>query len=391
MTGRRNSAYCVLFMAVALIFSSVSIESASATVKVTNGHSCKKGSKNIVENNLIFRCTGRNTGWFWTSSILNKGASASPTNTKVQNIPAVPLVLPVSADPQLQCSGSGETTGIHPGWSSKNAIKLTVVGLPNNDIGLYWCPAAAPNGQGAISYTVTSSVGGQTCETFYTSCELKGAKVQDGFQVMATDETGSYPISTSAIQNIGSPYLCATSINFCNPGPGGLSFPAYGNVYPTGVGDCTFAAVANWEKVVLGTVPSPALIESEFSDAGGTLNIGLTNSQVFNYWESKGIGGTLLNAALPFYIDPPHVMNAIDDPNVRAVIASLNLPKGQNFAGVTMQDSSYHWVVVDGYTPEGPLVATWGMTLQMTWQQWNLEAVSMWGITTRVEIPLSTP
>ena len=77
-------------------------------------------------------------------------------------------------------------------------------------------------------------------------------------------------------------------------------------------------------------------------------------------------------------------MNAIDDPNVRAVIASLNLPKGQNFAGVTMQDSSYHWVVVDGYTPEGPLVATWGMTLQMTWQQWNLEAVSMWGISTRL-------
>jgi len=65
----------------------------------------------------------------------------------------------------------------------------------------------------------------------------------------------------------------------------------------------------------------------------------------------------------------------------------LNFTKGQNFAGVTLPDSSYHWVVVDGYTPEGPLVATWGKTLQMTWQQWNLEVVSMWGITISQRVP----
>ena len=80
-------------------------------------------------------------------------------------------------------------------------------------------------------------------------------------------------------------------------------------------------------------------------------------------------------------------MNALDDTRVKAVIASLNFTKGQNFAGVTLPDSSYHWVVVDGYTPEGPLVATWGKTLQMTWQQWNLEVVSMWGITISQRVP----
>jgi hypothetical protein len=37
-------------------------------------------------------------------------------------------------------------------------------------------------------------------------------------------------------------------------------------------------------------------------------------------------------------------------------------------------------VVVDGYTPEGPLVVSWGKTIQMSWDQWNAEVVDMWGI-----------
>ena len=385
MMEHKACRYLLILILLALFSQSVLIESASATAKIKVGQMCKKGSVEFAQNNLIFRCINKNQGWYWTSSILNKGTAVPPTNTQQQNIPATPLILPVGFNPQLKCEGSGELTGDHPGWSSKSAINLTIVNLSSSDIGLYWCPAEAPKGQGAISYAVTSFRGGITCETVMTSCQLKGATAQDGFQVMATDETGSYTSANFAIQNSGSPYLCSTLVNFCNPGPGGLKFPTYGNVVPTGIGDCTFAAVANWEEVVLGTIPDTALIQSEFADAGGTPNVGLTNGQVFDYWQNKGIGGTLLNAALPFYVDPPHLMQAIDDPNVRAVIASLHLPKGQNFAGVKMQDSSYHWVVVDGYTPQGPLVATWGMTLQMTWQQWNLEVVSMWGITTRLE------
>ena len=390
MVERKALLYVPSFLALVLFFQTALIESTSATVKITNGQVCKQGSKNIVQKNLIFRCANRNKGWYWTSAILNKGTANSPTNTNAQNIPATPRILPVGADPQLRCSGSGELSGSHPGWSSKKAINLTIVNLSNSDVGLYWCPASAPNGQGTISYTVTSSLGGITCETVQFSCELKGAAAQGTFEVMATDETGSYPSTNPAIQNSGSLYLCATQINFCNPGPGGLTFPSYGNTAPIGIGDCTFAAVANWEEVVLGTVPDTALIQSEFVDAGGTSNLGLTNNQVFDYWQSKGIGGTLLNVALPFYTDPQHLMNAIDDPNVRAVIVSLYLPEGQNIGGVTVQDSSYHWVVVDGYTPQGPIIATWGMTLQITWQQWNLEIVSMWGITTRIELAFPT-
>jgi hypothetical protein len=42
-----------------------------------------------------------------------------------------------------------------------------------------------------------------------------------------------------------------------------------------------------------------------------------------------------------------------------------------------------HDVVVDGFTPEGPLVVTWGQTVQMTWQQWGALMTGMYGIGAR--------
>ncbi len=358
-----------------------------ASTGIKNGQSCKKGSKSVVQKDLLFQCVSNAKSWHWRSSRLNTAAGVAPTSTQQANIPVSPLVLPAGSDPVLACTGSGETSGDHPGWSSKESINLTLVNVSSASYGLYWCPAAAPNGQGVISYTVTSSIDASTCETTQTSCEMSGVAGTQEFEIMATDQTGSYLSSSPAIQNSGSPLLCNTHVNFCNPGPGYLTFPTYGNVAPQGIGDCTFAAVADWEEIALGTVPDPELIQTEFVDAGGTDSQGLTDTQVFNFWQSHGIGGSYLNIALPFYTDPAHLMSALDDTRIKAVIASLNFKKGQNFAGVTLPDSSYHWVVVDGYTPEGPLVATWGKTLQMTWQQWNLEVVSMWGITISQRVP----
>jgi len=42
--------------------------------------------------------------------------------------------------------------------------------------------------------------------------------------------------------------------------------------------------------------------------------------------------------------------------------------------------TSYDESVVDGFTPEGPLVTSWGETIQMSWEQWNAEVIGMWGI-----------
>ena len=375
---------CLLSLVVfTSIVQSIAIDEATAASKISSGQLCRKGSHSVVVGDLLFRCLSKKKSWYWNTSAVNTSSAVSPQTSDKLNVPTSPAVFPLGVDPHLQCSGSGEISGAHPGWSSQTAINLTSVDLTSNKFALFWCPAAAPFASGTISYTVTSKLGAITCETTQTFCEMNGIPAGTAFQIMATDQTGSYPSGDFAIQNSGTPLLCNTTINYCNPGPGNLTFPSYGNVAPTGIGDCTFAAVANWEEIVLGTIPDPSLIQSEFSNAGGTSNLGLTNSQVFNYWRDHGIGGTYLNSSLPFYSDPVHLKLAIDDQGVRAVIASLNLAKGQNFAGVTMPEASYHWVVVDGYTPQGPLVATWGKTLQMTWQQWNLEIVFMWGITTR--------
>ena len=368
----------------------IAVDLSFAGTKIADGEACKKANHSFAKGNLLFRCRSKGKGWFWNSFPINTSSSNTSTAGSLVNVPTSQAAIPSGADPHLPCQGSGELNGAHPGWSSHDAIQLTWVDLTNFRHVLYWCPAAAPSGGGTISYTVTAMLGATTCETTKTFCEMDGAPAVTSFEIMATDETGSYPSPNFAIQNSGTPVLCNTAVNYCNPGPGNLTFPSYGNVAPIGFGDCTFAAVANWEEIVLGITPDSALIQSQFMAAGGTSNLGLTNSQVFNYWRDSGIGGTFLNAELPFYADPASLMKAIDTQSVHAVIASLNLAKGQNFAGNTMRDPSYHWVVVDGYTPQGPLIATWGTTLQMTWQQWNLEVVSMWGISARLQVPTLT-
>ena len=282
----------------------------------------------------------------------------------------------------LNCAGSGETSGFHPGWSSSSAQQLTFTYVSTANYILYWCPAAAPNGQGVISYTVTSSLGAITCETVALSCALKGISPSSNFSLMASDETGSYNSNQIAIQNSGIPVSCIKAPMKCNLGPGIQSYPTFGNMAPVGLGSCTFAAVANWEEIALGLHADPVVVSKQFNAAGGTANLGLTTDQVFNYWRTFGVAGVFLQGATTIPVDPVNVQRSIDDTSTRVLIASLNLAKNQNFAGTTNPNSSYHWVVVSGYTPQGPLVISWGRTLQMTWQQWNFEAVTTWKIET---------
>ena len=62
-----------------------------------------------------------------------------------------------------------------------------------------------------------------------------------------------------------------------------------------------------------------------------------------------------------------------------AMIVQLRFGEGWAFAQYKA-NAGLHDVVVMGFTPEGPLVVSWGEVLQMTWEQWNDEAVGMWGI-----------
>ena len=193
---------------------------------------------------------------------------------------------------------------------------------------------------------------------------------------MATNEVGTNIAGTSTIANSGQIDMCDSSESDCYPGPTDDVFPAYGNT-DAGLGDCTFAAAADWEQLNLGIHPDQTTIGYEFREAGGSEIDGLDVTKFFNYWEDQGIAGVVAKKVSSYYTDQIDVENGIRD--YGELLAELSFSPGQNIAGVP-ESGSKHMLVVDGFTPQGPIVVTWGMTLQMTWQQWNLEVTGMWGI-----------
>ena len=286
-----------------------------------------------------------------------------------------------SAQPQykapiLNCKGSGALTGTHPGWSSEAAKNITIAPLSASTYAAYWCPAVATTFHGQISYTLTSSLGGGTCETTATHCQLPLYSKTAIYYLMATDQTGNYQNPVIAVQNPGTPIPCTPARGSCNNKYQGMTFQGYGNL--TGTNDCTLAAEANWESLNLGVTPANIELLTDWQLASPN-NLGINNTQALAFWTNNGISGIKLQKAETVNIDPISLMNALD--NNKSLIGSLAFNAGQNFAGVNFPSYTQHWVLVDGYTPQGPLVVSWGRTLQMTWQQWNLEAVMAYKIT----------
>lgn len=164
----------------------------------------------------------------------------------------------------------------------------------------------------------------------------------------------------------------------CDYGPITESFQTWGNVAPSTLGDCTFAAAANWEQLVLGIHPNETEVGYEFAQAGGTAASGLTQNALWTYWRKYGIAGVQLTGLYHYTSNQANVENAVSD--YTALIVQLRFSEGDGFGLRTMPAANLHDVVVDGYTPEGPLVVSWGETIQMTWEQWSDEVVGMWGI-----------
>jgi hypothetical protein len=176
------------------------------------------------------------------------------------------------------------------------------------------------------------------------------------------------------------------NLGVCTPGPDCFygpiysTYPTYGNVAPDGIGDCTFAAAANWEQIVHGATPDPAVIVAEFGAAGGTAAGGLARNTFFNYWIQQGIAGIRATGFNRYFTDKTNVENGVRA--YGAMLVELQFVAGTGFAQYTIPAASSHMAVVDGFTPTGPLVVTWGQTVQMTWEQWNGEVTGMWGVAT---------
>jgi len=288
---------------------------------------------------------------------------------------------PPPPPPDLQCGVTPQVAFQKPGWQSSDAPKLTTTWITSGVLQATWCAASVVStgtGYGPIIYTVTVDPGGETCTTWKeTSCTIKN--VPNGAvtsYLMATNEIGTNVAGISTIVNSGKIENCTQGETDCFPGPVNELFQAYGNTY-AGLGDCTFAAAADWEQLNLGIQPDPTTIGLEFRDAGGSETGGLSANALFNYWQTHGIANVIAKKVSRYYTDEIDLENGIRD--YGELLASLAFSPGQNIAGIP-QDGGGHMLVVDGFTTEGPVVVTWGMTLQMTWQQWNLEVTGLWGI-----------
>jgi hypothetical protein len=173
-------------------------------------------------------------------------------------------------------------------------------------------------------------------------------------------------------------------LDVCTPGPecdyGAAydSFLTWGNVYPNTLGDCSFAAAANWEQIVLGIHANETVLGFEFAQAGGTAERGLAQNALWTYWQKNGIYGVYLKSLDRFTPSKANVENGVRD--YAAMMVELSFTANDYFAQYLIPVANTHEAVVDGFTPEGPLVTTWGETLQMTWEQWNDEVIGMWGI-----------
>lgn len=315
-------------------------------------------------------------------SISFSSSSFASSYLTIETKPGVEKISNLPLSKNLNCIGSGQIFGAHPGWSSLKSIHLTSVKVYNKAYKISWCPAAATSGYGKISYTVTAQLGGLTCQTTVTSCDLVGLNDGTHLRIMATDQSGSYEPLESAIQNSGIVDICRSGDLGCIAGTPQSSFKFYGSDKVETIPICTFAAIANWETVVLGFTPDTAQIDSEFSRAGG-LSSGLTNMQTFAYWSKNGVGGVFLQTATKLFVDPVTLQREISDPKVKALIAQLHFKGGANFAGYQIANDTFHWVVIDGFTQTGPIAISWGHRLQMTWEQWNVEAIDMWRLTAR--------
>jgi hypothetical protein len=161
----------------------------------------------------------------------------------------------------------------------------------------------------------------------------------------------------------------------CDYGPIHDTFPTYGNT--TTLGDCTFAAAADWEQMILGDEPEPEQIAYEFGAAGGTEDGGLSQTAFMNYWRKDGIGGVKAASFERFYTAPEDVRNGVGD--YAAMIVALDFTEGTYF-GTEKMTAGTHEAVVDGFTPDGPLIVTWGRTVQITWEQWEDEVTGMWRV-----------
>lgn len=139
----------------------------------------------------------------------------------------------------------------------------------------------------------------------------------------------------------------------------------YGNLT---LGDCTWAAAADWEIAALGIEPSEVEVIASYEARHKEAPF----SDVWPVWETQGIDGVQMTYR-------PYLLNTGEttQPALEALVR-----KAPVIAAVTPSRESYlthtdpvHAILVDGFSPIGPVIVTWAHAHQMSWAEWEAESL----------------
>ena len=157
-----------------------------------------------------------------------------------------------------------------------------------------------------------------------------------------------------------------------------IDFPTYGNVYPSNLSDCLFAAAADWRIIVRHHTPQSADVIADYRRATAGGHTGIDVETFSTYWTRHGIAGQRIHGW--------HTVNmaGVDDVEAavrrhKALLVIFLFHDGDTVGGVHAGVGG-HAAIIDGYSPKGPLVVTWGTTYQMTWSEYWTSVRSLYAI-----------
>jgi hypothetical protein len=155
------------------------------------------------------------------------------------------------------------------------------------------------------------------------------------------------------------------------------TYDTYGNTGPSPIGDCAMAAAADWIETTFGTYPSSPEIVSDYwaaeDDYNSGADVGLTSTELFDYWQTNEIGGTSLTGADP--ISSSNVEAELSDGYV--LLSSATLPAGYPLGDG--QGGGHFWILV-GYSSYGPMVVSWGEEFQISWADFDSWTTGVWAL-----------
>lgn len=157
-----------------------------------------------------------------------------------------------------------------------------------------------------------------------------------------------------------------------------IDFPSFGNVYPSNLSDCLFAAAADWRIIVRHQTPSSADVIADYRRATGGGHTGIDSDSFYTYWIRHGIAGQRIHGW--------HAINLVGVADVesavrkhKALLVIFLFHDGDTVGGVDAGVGG-HAAIIDGYSPKGPFVVTWGTTYQMTWSEYWTSVRSLYAI-----------